>query len=158
MREAAAIADAAMMRAVEVIRPGVHEADAIAEIMAQLARGADGRKGTSVASINLCSSPRTGTSHVAWSNEEFRKDSQINLELGGVRFGYTAAIMRTIICGPPSDRLLRLHEADVAGLEAVLATVRPDRTCHDVAQAFYTELGKHGFQKESRCGYSIGID
>lgn len=40
MKEAAAIADAGVMRAAEAIRPGVHEADAIAEIVGRLARGA----------------------------------------------------------------------------------------------------------------------
>lgn len=158
MREAAAIADAAMTRAGEVIRPDVREADAVAEINAVLARGVNGKAGTILAPTNLCSSPRTGTAHIVWSDDTFRRGSQINLELGGVRHGYTAALMRTFIIGRPSDRLRRLHEAEVAGLEAALATVRPGATCSDVANAFYRTLAKGGFTKESRCGYAIGID
>lgn len=49
MREAAAIADAGIMRAAEVIRAGVREADAMAEISATLARGANGKVGTDIA-------------------------------------------------------------------------------------------------------------
>lgn len=158
MKEAAAIADAGMMRAAEVIRPGVHEADAVAEILSTLARGANGKHGTGIANIFMCSSPRTGTSHIIWSDDVFRQGSQINLELGGVRHTYTAAVMRTFSIGKPSDRLQRLHEAEVAGLEAALEKVRPGATCSDVAEAFNRTIGKSGFQKESRCGYGIGID
>ena len=157
MREAAAISDAAIMRAAEVIRPGVREADAIAEITGTLARGANGKPGTRFAAIHLCSSPRTGTAHIQWSEDVFRDGSQINLELGGVRHGYCAGIMRTFSIGKPSDRLRRLHEAEVAGLEAALDAVRPGATCSDVANAFYHTIEKQGFKKESRCGYAHGI-
>src|SRR5206468_7277416 len=71
MREAAAISDAAIMRAAEVIRPGVREADAIAEITGTLVRGAKGKPGTSLTHFYLCSSPRTGTCHIPWSEDVF---------------------------------------------------------------------------------------
>jgi len=158
MREAAAIADAGIMRATDVIRPGVREPDAVAEIMATLVRGVNGKPGTIVPSILLCSSPRTGTAHIPWSDDVFRDGSQVNLELGGNRHGYSVGLMRTFIIGPPSDRLKRLHEAELAGLEAALETVGPGRTCGEVADAFYTTIGRHGFSKASRCGYPIGID
>lgn len=157
MREAAAISDAAILRAAEVMRPGVREADAIAEIAGTLARGVNGKVGTRIVNINLCSSPRTGTAHINWTEDVFREGSQINLELGGVRHGYCAGIMRTFSIGAPSDRLRRLHDAEVAGLEAALGAARPGSTCSDVANAFYRTLQKHGFQKESRCGYAHGI-
>ncbi|MGR9236914.1 M24 family metallopeptidase (plasmid) [Rhizobium leguminosarum] len=158
MREAAAIADAGMLRAKEVIRPGVREADAAAEIIAQLVRGAGGKQGTDVADFTLCASPRTSTAHITWAEDRFRHGSQINIELGGVRHGYTSALMRTFSIGEPSDLLQRLHEGEVAGLEAALAAVMPGATCGDVATAFNETLGKFGFEKESRCGYAIGID
>ncbi|MES0173949.1 Xaa-Pro peptidase family protein [Mesorhizobium sp. M0006] len=157
MREAAAISDAAILRAAEVIRPGVREADAIAEILGTLARGANGKPGTMIQQIGLCSSPRTGTCHIPWSEDVFRDGSQINLELGGVRYGYCAGIMRTFSIGAPSDRLRRIHDAEVAGLEAALGTIRPGSTCSDVANTFYRTIEKAGFRKESRCGYAHGI-
>ncbi|MGY4501297.1 Xaa-Pro aminopeptidase [Bradyrhizobium sp. GM24.11] len=158
MREAAAIADAGITRASQVIRPGVHESEAVAEISSTLLRGIDGKFGTGVANIYMCSSPRTGTSHITWSDDVFREGSQINLELGGVRHTYTAAVMRTFTIGKPSDRLLRLHEAEMTGLDAALGKVRAGATCSDVAEAFNRTLAKAGFQKDSRCGYGIGID
>lgn len=157
MREAAAISDAAMSRAAEVIRPGVREADAIAEIMGTLARGANGKPGTRVAGISLCSSPRTGTAQIPWSEDVFHQGSQINLELGGVRHAYAVGLMRTFSIGAPSERLSRVHDAHIAGMDAALTTIRPGATCSDVANAFYRTYEKHGFKKESRCGYANGI-
>lgn len=158
MREAAAIADAGIMRATEVIRSGVREADVMAEIAATLARGANDKPGTDFASMFFCSSPRTGTCHIRWSEDIIRDGSQINLELGGVRHGYVAAIMRTFSVGRASDRLRRLHDAELSGLEVALNTVRPGATCSDVANAFYRTIENLGLKKDSRCGYPIGID
>ncbi|MDW9701609.1 M24 family metallopeptidase [Sinorhizobium meliloti] len=157
MREAAAITDAAMMRAAEVMRAGVREADAVAEIAATLARGANGRPGTNLAGIALNSSPRTGTAHIPWSDDVFHEGSQINIELGGVRHGYAVGLMRTFSIGDPSDRLQRVHDAHIAGMDAALETIRPGNTCSDVANAFYRVYESLGFKKESRCGYANGI-
>ncbi|MGW4126024.1 M24 family metallopeptidase [Nocardia sp. NPDC004711] len=159
MRDAAAIADAAIMRAAEVIRPGVREADLGAEILAAQARGPQGGKpATGVFAPLICTSPRTGTAHIVWSEDELRKGSQVNIELSGNRYNYMAAIMRTFTIGPAPERLRRLHDAEVAGLEAALDVARPGNTCSDVASAFYRTIEKMGFRKESRCGYAIGID
>jgi len=157
MREAAAISDAAMQRAAEVIRPGVREADAVAEITAALARGAQGKPGTNIPEIALCTSPRTGTAHIRWSEDVFREGSQINLEIAGVRHGYTVPLMRTFSIGEPSERLHRVHDAHVAGMDAALEAIRPGTTCSDVANAFHRTYETYGFRKESRCGYANGI-
>lgn len=158
MKEAAAITDAGMLRAKEVIRPGVRESDAAAEIIATLVRGTNGRAGTGLSGFYLCASPRSATAHIPWSEDVFRDGSQINLEFGGQRHGYVSALMRTFSIGKPSDRLRRIHEAEVAGLEAALGVAKPGATCGEIADAFNSTFKKNGFFKESRCGYPIGID
>ncbi|WMY11050.1 M24 family metallopeptidase [Paraburkholderia phenoliruptrix] len=158
MKEAAAITDAGIRRAAEVIRPGVWEADAAAEIVAALMRGTNGKHGTSVANFWMNTSPRIGASHFTWSEDVFREGSQINLEIAGVRHNYTVPISRTFSIGKPSERLRRVHEAQVNALDAALSVVSPGRTCHEVAEVIYGTLAKHGVEKESRCGYAIGID
>ena len=159
MREAAAITDAAIRRAGEVLRPGLRESDAAAEIVAQLIRGVDGIPGTGTAnSFFLCASPRTGTSHIPWTEDVLQPGAQVNLELSGVRHGYVAPIMRTFSLGTPNDRLRKVHEAELAGLEAALDAVEPGRTCGEVAEAFYRTAEAQGVTKESRCGYAVGIN
>lgn len=157
MREAGAIADAAIARAAEVMRPGVREADACAEIAASLIRGANGKPGTQLEPITLCASPRTGTCHITWAEDSFRKGSQVNLEVAGARHGYSSALMRTYSVGTPSDRLQKVHDIHLEGLEAALQSVRPGATCSDVANAFYRAIERRGLRKESRCGYAQGI-
>lgn len=158
MREAAAISDAAIARAAEVIKPGVREADAVAEIVRTLIRGANGKAGTFLAPVYFVSSPRTGTSHIPWSDDVLRAGSQVNLECGGMRHAYAAAIMRTFSIGKPSDRLRQMHEAEIAGHAAALKAARPGATCSDVASAFRNEMKSHGLDKDSRCGYPMGIE
>ncbi|SFK14620.1 Xaa-Pro peptidase family protein [Bradyrhizobium sp. Gha] len=159
MREAAALADAAIMRAAEVIRPGVREADAAVEIMAaQVAGVRGGPAATGLRPLLMSTSPRTGTPHILWSEDVFRSGMQVNMEVSGNRYNYDAAIMRTFSIGTPSDRLRRLHDAEIAGLEAALEAIRPGRACSEVAVAVLRAIEKHGFSKESRCGYSIGIE
>lgn len=158
MRESAAITDAGMLRAKELIRPGATEAEAAAEIIATLIRGANGKPGTDVSHFFLCATPRTSTCHIRWSEDVFRQGSQVNLTFGGVRHGYVSPLMRTFSIGKPSDQLRRLHDGEVAGLEAALAAVKPGASCGDVAAAFNTTLRRYGFEKESRCGYALGIE
>lgn len=159
MKEAAAITDAGIIRAAEVFRPGVREADAIAEIVGTLARGANGKSGTWIPTSFLCSSPRTGTAHIMWTEDTLREGSQINLEIAGVRHGYTVPISRTFSIGRPSDRLRRVHDTQLAGFEAALDVMRAGRTGDDIAQAVNRAIEKlGGTKKESRCGYTIGVD
>ncbi|MCP1835581.1 Xaa-Pro aminopeptidase [Bradyrhizobium sp. USDA 4532] len=159
MREAAALADAAVMRAKEVIRPGVREADAAVEIMAAQVNGVKGGPAaTGLRPPLISSTPRTGTPHILWSENVFREGMQINSEVSGNRYNYLAALMRTFSIGAPTDRVRRLHDAQVAAIETALDLIRPGRTCSEVAHAMYRAIEKHGFPKESRCGYSIGIE
>jgi ectoine hydrolase len=44
-------------------------------------------------------------------------------------------------------------EATAAGL----AVAGPGALCEDVARAFNTTLNARGFEKDSRCGYAIGL-
>ncbi|MER9402262.1 Xaa-Pro peptidase family protein [Mesorhizobium sp. M0615] len=157
MREAAAIADAAVLRALEIMRPGVKEADAIAEIVGALARGANGKIGTWLAEPFLCASSRIGSPHTHWSEDTLQQGSQINLEIAAVRHAYHAAICRTYSLGNPSDRLLRMHAAQLAGLEAGLSVIRSGVISDEVAGVIHRTTEKYGFKKRSRCGYGLGI-
>ena len=43
------------------------------------------------------------------------------------------------------------------GLEAVLATMRPGATAHEVHRAWQDVLDQYGLTKDSRIGYGIGV-
>jgi Xaa-Pro aminopeptidase len=76
MRVAAAIADAVILRADEVIHPGVHESEVAAELVATQVRGPPGGKpATGVFPSLITSSPRTGSSHIVWSDDVLQQGS-----------------------------------------------------------------------------------
>jgi ectoine hydrolase len=158
MREAAAIADAAMGAATAAIHEGARECDVAALVAAAAVRGLPDCGSTHLEVPLICSTPRTGTPHICWTEDRYRQGTQVNVELGGTRHRYSAGLMRTFHIGPPPDRLKRLHEAELVATDAALAAARPGARCNDVAGAFCRALEQHGFRKDSRCGYAIGID
>lgn len=158
IREACAVVDRGIIRAAEVIRPGVRECDAAAEIVSALCRGTEKFGGDYLVAPAMCAGTRSSTPHLSWTDQPYRVGQHVNLELGGFRYRYAGAIMRTVSLGPPSDRLKRIHAANMEGMEAALATVKPGALCGEVAEAFCKVTERHGFIKDSRCGYPIGIN
>ena len=59
--------------------------------------------------------------------------------------------------GPPPRLLADTAEIVREGLEAALAVVRPGVRCEQVEAAWREVITRHGLEKESRIGYSIGI-
>ena len=157
VREGAQIASLGAAKAGEVIRSGVRECDAAAEITAALIRGTSDFGGTDVTGPLLPSGTKIGTAHLTWTEQPFERNTSVNLELGGVRYGYCGAIMRTISIGKPSDRLLSLHDATVEGFDRAFEVAKPGALCEDIAAAFRPVVERAGFTKASRCGYPIGI-
>lgn len=158
MRRAARIAEAAVDKAAELIRAGALECDVAAEVLAVQARGLPDARSVTLPMPFIASSPRTGAPHFNWTSDRYDIGTQVNAEIGGSCERYCTGIMRTFHIGAPPERLLRLHAAEMEGLEAALAAARPGNTCSDVASAFQKVINRHGFEKQSRCGYAIGID
>ncbi|MBB4303218.1 Xaa-Pro aminopeptidase [Rhodobium orientis] len=152
------VSDAAMLAAVDTIGTGVPESAAVRAAVDVMIGGVDDVKPTHLKQPAFCTTPLTGTSHVAWSDHVYTAGSQINIELGASCHRYYTGLMRTVHVGPPPDRLRRLHDAESEGLERALEEARPGNRCADVANAFHRVLERHGFQKVSRCGYAIGIN
>lgn len=157
MAAAGRLSDAALLAAVDTIEPGIHESAAVRAATSVLI-GDERLGGTQIKPPTFCTSPLTGTSHISWSDHRYAAGSQINIELGGTRYRYCTALMRTVHVGEPPDRLKRLHAAELDGLERGLEAARSGNRCADVANAFHAAIGRHGFRKLSRCGYAIGIN
>ncbi|WP_352686908.1 M24 family metallopeptidase [Mesorhizobium sp. M0601] len=83
---------------------------------------------------------------------------QTNFEIGAFRRRYVTALARTIFLGEPTARSRHVHQACLDGFLAAFDAIRPGVKCNDVERAFRREFGPGGVRKESRIGYSIGID
>ncbi|MDN4988424.1 MULTISPECIES: M24 family metallopeptidase [Bradyrhizobium] len=140
MREATAISDAGMLKARDVIRSGAREANESAEVIATLVRSANGKPSTDFAGLFFALRTHLHVSHSLDRRrlpdglaEQFRVQRRASwLDL--------SADAHDVAIGKPSDHIRRLHEGNVARLEAALAAAKPGRTCSDVAIAFNSNL------------------
>jgi ectoine hydrolase len=66
-------------------------------------------------------------------------------------------LSRTISLGTPPQKYLDAEKAVLDAMHAGLDYAKPGNTCEDVAIAFFDRLELHGFKKDSRTGYSIGL-
>jgi Xaa-Pro dipeptidase len=157
MRQAGLISDHGMRVAVEAIQPGVRQSDAAAEIYAALMRGTPEYAGEVPEGLMMPTGERASASHLLWTEEPFVRGESTNIELGGVRHRYHVGLSRTVALGEPPARLQDLQDATLEGMEAALDAARAGTTCEAVEAVYQRTIGKHGYAKPSRIGYSIGI-
>jgi len=157
MRDAGRLALTGMRTAVEVIAPGVRECDAAAEIYRALIAGTGDIGGDAPWRPTMPSGAKTVTPHLSWTDAPYPSETAVNIELGGCRHQYHVGLSRTVHLGPAPEPLRRLAGATVAGFHAMLERVEPGATCDEVQGAFRAEVARHGYEKTSRCGYSIGL-
>lgn len=158
MRQAGQIADAMMKRAIDTIESGVRECDIAAAVYHQMMSGTPEFGGAYACSPPyLCIGERAIAPHAAWTDEPLPASTTINLELFGNRHRYQVNLSRSISVGKPPSGYQKLSEVVVEALNASLESVRPGRTCSDVEAVFRQTLARHGFEKEARLGYSIGV-
>ncbi len=158
MRKAARIASNAMRIAREAIAVGQREIDAAAAVYHAEIAGVDGIVGDYCSLAPLMpSNERTSASHLSAVDRRYAAGDAVNIELAGCHMRYHAPLARTVSVGRPSQRLAALGEAVTEGLNEALAAVRPGITCSDVEAAWRRVLTRHGFEKDSRLGYAVGV-
>lgn len=158
MRQAGRIADAMMQRAIDTIEPGVRECDIAAAVYHQMMSGTPEFGGAYACTPPyLCIGERAIAPHAAWTDERLPASTTINLELFGNRHRYQVNLSRSISVGKPPSGYQKRSEIVVEALNASLESVRPGRTCSDIEGVFRQALARHGFEKEARLGYSIGV-
>jgi ectoine hydrolase len=158
MRKAAKIVDAMHARVFELVEPGMPKNLLAAEIQKQAIVGADGNWGDYAAFVPMLPSGLDATApHLTWDDRPFKKGEGTFFELGGCYRRYHAPLSRTVYLGKPPQKFLDAERAVLDATEAGLSVAKPGKTCGDVADAFFDELKAHGFEKDSRAGYSIGL-
>jgi ectoine hydrolase len=159
MRTAARIVERVMAAGIDAIEPGVRQCDAVAAIYDAGMRGANGAGGDYPAIVPMLPTGEgAGTPHLTWSDEPFETGEATMLELAGCYRRYHCPMARTVFLGHPPQKFVDTAAVTRDGLEAALAAVRPGARCEDVEAAWRQEIAKHGLEKESRIGYSVGLN
>ena len=95
--------------------------------------------------------------HLTWDERPFKPDEGTFFEIAGCYRRYHCPLSRTIYLGTPPQKFLDTEKAVLEGIDAALDAARPGNTCEGVEAAWRKVIARHGIEKESRCGYSIGL-
>ncbi|WP_101842160.1 M24 family metallopeptidase [Halobacillus sp. Marseille-P3879] len=159
MKRAASIADLAMTKGVESICAGRRECDTAAEIYYQLVKGTPDHGGEYPAIVPLLpTGDHTSIPHLTWSDRPFVDGSPVIVELAGCYKRYHVPLARTVSIGEPNQKLELLAPVVLEGIQNVLEAAKPGVTCSDLEAVWSKSIKKHGFEKESRLGYSVGLN
>ncbi|MBB5220847.1 ectoine hydrolase [Amaricoccus macauensis] len=158
MRKAARIVEAMHARIAEVARPGVRKCDLVAEILATGTRGTAEFGGDYPAIVPMLPSGADAAApHLTWDDKPMRAGEGTFFEISGCYQRYHCPLSRTVFLGRPTQAFRDAEAATLEGMEAGLAAAKPGNACEDIAITFFAVLAKHGIEKDSRTGYSIGL-
>ncbi|RUW80583.1 M24 family metallopeptidase, partial [Mesorhizobium sp. M1E.F.Ca.ET.063.01.1.1] len=159
MREAGRLITKVMNEAIEMTKSGVPENEIIAEVYRSQIRGIEGKHGDYSSACPLIQvGEGTSTPHLTWTSTPLPDNGLVVMELAGVRRHYHAPLSRTISIGTPSNAAKKLADAIIEGGDAALAAAKSGVITEEVEAVWQNVLRKHGYRKESRVGYSIGLN
>ena len=137
---------------------GMKKNELVAEIFRTGIAGIDGIGGDYPAIVPLLPSGQDASApHLTWDEKPIPGDAGTFFEIAGCYKRYHAPLSRTIYLGDPDQRFLDAENALIEGLQAGLEAAKPGNVCEDIALAFFGVLQKYGIEKDSRCGYPIGL-
>jgi len=158
IRRAARIVERMHETILEKAEPGMRKNDLVAEISHAGIAGADGHWGDYPAIVPITPSGLDATApHLTWDDQPLRRGESTFFEIAGAHRRYQCPQSRTLFFGQPPQHYRDAEMAVLEATEAGLAQARPGNRCEDVANAFNSTLNRLGFEKDSRCGYAIGI-
>lgn len=158
MRRAARIVEAMHARILEVAEPGMRKNDLIAEIYATGIKGVDGHWGDYPAIVPMAPSGLDATApHLTWDDRPLQRGEATFFEIAGAHRRYQCPQSRTLFLGDVPQKFRDAERAVLDAIEAGLKQAKPGNQAQDIANVFNTTLNKAGFEKDSRCGYAIGI-
>ena len=154
MRKAAQINAHALSRALAVTAPGVSDSKIAAELFAGMLELGGGP----ISGFNLASGPRTAIVHATFNDRKLERDDIVHFEFSASWNRYSAPLMRTAVLGKPHPEAVRLNDAALAAVEAVLAITREGVTSGEVDAAANRELERRGVREwhYHRTGYTVG--
>lgn len=158
IRQATRLVEGAMETAMETIAPGVRQCDVVAEIYDALIAGTEEFGGEYPSIVPLMPTGEgTSTPHLTWTDDRLSTDEPVVLELAGCKRRYHSPMARTAYVGDPPDRLRELADVILEGMDAALGAIEPGVTCESVERAWRESIAAHGYEKESRIGYAMGL-
>ena len=155
VREAAGLADEALIAAQRLAMPGTPEQDVLAGMQSAVFQGG----GDYPASRFIIGSGENALMVRNFTGyRTIGPNDQLQLEFGGAYRHYHSCLMRTILIGELDPRQVAMHGACEAALQACKEACRPGATFGGLFDAHAAAMDSAGFgdHKLNACGYSLG--
>jgi Xaa-Pro aminopeptidase len=157
MKKAGELADVGIKVAYEVIRPGIKEIEAAAEIEYAMRR--EGSWGTAFESI-VASGARSAFPHGGCSEREIENGDLVVVDIGAAYQHYCSDITRTLVAGRASEKQKKLYEIVKEAQERAFQAIKPKAKAKDVdaiARKVIADAGYGGYFVHG-LGHGIGLD
>ena len=159
MRKAGKIIDLTMKAGIDTIGEGVRQCDVAAAILHAQISGTEEFGGDYCSAQPMMPAGETaGAPHLTWDDSRYTAGTTLYIETAGIYKRYHCPMARTISIGKPAKQVEEVAKISIEGLNAALDTVKPGVTCEEVEAAWRNVIAKYGYDKESRIGYSIGLN
>ena len=159
IKKASVIVQKAMDVAYNMIDIGVRQCDVAAAVYHAQISGTEeyGGEYSAIAPL-MPAGIRTSTPHLSWTDGPYNDGDTVILELSGNYRHYHCPLARTMILGNASQKVRDLGATVSEGLTAALEGIKPGMLCEDVERIWAKTIAKSGFVKDSRIGYSMGLN
>jgi len=160
MKEAGKIIEKVMQVAIDSTAVGVRECDVAAAIVHAQISGTEefGGQYTSVSPL-IGHGEKASAPHMSWTDDPVENETAIFFELAGCRHRYHTPMSRTLYLGTnPPQKLTDTAEIVGEGLNVCFDAIKPGVTCEEVELVWRKVISKAGLVKESRMGYTVGLN
>ncbi len=145
-------------RIMEVAEPGMRKNELVAEILHASAMGTAEHYGDYTSIVPLIGAgDEASACHITWDGSQLENNSGMFMELAGAHARYHCPVSRTLYFGKPTQQYLDVEKVILDCISLTLESFIPGKTCGEVATTFFEHLQKHGYEKDNRCGYPIGL-
>lgn len=159
IKKAAIIAEKTMDAAFNSIDIGVRQNEAAANVCHAQIYGTEEFGGDYTSIVPLMpAGVRTSTPHLSWTDEPYKNGDTVLVEIAGNYKRYHCPISRTIVLGDAPQKVIDLASVVVQGIHDTLSIVKPGIACEDIERTWAKSIAKSGFIKDSRVGYSFGLN
>lgn len=159
MKRAGKIMEKGMMDAINYLDVGVRKCDMAAEIYRTFTSGTKEFGGDYASIVPLMPTGiDAGACHLTWTDEKYEDGDIVIFELAGAYKRYHSPMSRTISLGKPTQKLEDTAKITIEGLNMALDFIKPGVTAEEVEAVWSNNLKRYGLEKESRIGYSTGLN
>jgi ectoine hydrolase len=160
LRIAGRIMEQVMAAALQATAPGARQSAVAAAALRAMPRGTPEHGGEYPGLLPplLPTGESSGAPHLTWTDRPYRRNEMAVFELGATRHRYHSPMVRSAWLGEnPPERVADLAKIVAEGLEAALDRAKPGAAAEDVSEAWRVVTARHGLEKKSRLGYSVGL-